>query len=160
MTISSGGCLKIDERRREEDPMQNPLARLWVQSHPNRENVVMDGIHTRKQSMALNATSGFVCLPGGYGTLEELGVQPSSAAESHAFSIYRYWKPRPGYSLRFTSSVCRPLCLVSYSSMAPPTLDLSPLPAALPMKPSMQTTKKGNPSSHNHNHAVMHSRRL
>jgi len=56
----------------EKAAMQQPVPRLWVESHPNREDVVADDMHTRKQLMALNATGGFVCLPGGYGTLEEV----------------------------------------------------------------------------------------
>ena len=77
MTISGGECLKVNERG-EGEPMQPPLARLFVESHPNRENVVVDDMHTRKQLMALNATGGFVCLPGGYGSLEEVGGGLSS----------------------------------------------------------------------------------
>jgi hypothetical protein len=68
MTISGGDCLKEEEKGQ----LQQPYARLWVESHPNRENVVVDDMHTRKQLMALNATGGFVTLPGGYGTLEEV----------------------------------------------------------------------------------------
>jgi uncharacterized protein (TIGR00730 family) len=94
----------------EKAAMQQPVPRLWVESHPNREDVVADDMHTRKQLMALNATGGFVCLPGGYGTLEEVGgSSASSAMESHAFGIHRCWKRRHGCNLRFTLSVRRPL---------------------------------------------------
>jgi len=103
MTISGGGCVKT-----EETTMQQPYARLWVESHPNREDVVVDDMHTRKQLMALNATGGFVCLPGGYGTLEEVHSLAFNAMESYPFGKYRYWKRRLGFSLRFTSSVCPP----------------------------------------------------
>lgn len=105
MTISGGECLKVNERG-EGAPTQ-PLARLFVESHPNRENVIVDDMHTRKQLMALNATGGFVCLPGGYGTLEEVSGCAVCASQSHAFGKYRYWKRRLGYNSRFMSSVCR-----------------------------------------------------
>ena len=114
MTISGGECLKEDEKGN----MQQPYARLWVDSHPNRENVIVDDMHTRKQMMALNATGGFVCLPGGYGTLEEVRGSSAFAMESHALVNYRYWKQRLGFSLRFRSSVGPPLLesLISYLS--------------------------------------------
>ena len=105
MTISGGECLKVDERGK----MQQPPARLWVDSHPNRENIIVDDMHTRKQMMALNATGGFVTLPGGYGTLEEVREHSAFAMESHAFVKHRYWKQQLGFSLQFKSSVCPPL---------------------------------------------------
>ena len=82
MTISGGECLKVNESG-EGAP---PLARLFVDSHPNRENVVVDDMHTRKQLMALNATGGFVCLPGGYGTLEEVGERLALVWQNLKFS--------------------------------------------------------------------------
>jgi len=109
MTISGGECLKEDEK----GEMQQPYARLWVESHPNRENVVVDDMHTRKQLMALNATGGFVTLPGGYGTLEEVrGSSAFRATEPHTSGKNRYWKQRLGFNLRFMSSVCPPLSRV------------------------------------------------
>lgn len=106
MTISGGECLKEDERGHT----QQPYARLWVDSHPNRENVIVDDMHTRKQMMALNATGGFVCLPGGYGTLEEVrgGSAFAMEMEFHALVNHRYWKQQLGFSSRFRSSVCPP----------------------------------------------------
>lgn len=40
--------------------------------HPNRESIIVDSMHDRKLLMAKRADGGFVALPGGYGTLEEL----------------------------------------------------------------------------------------
>ncbi|KAG8759767.1 hypothetical protein FRC14_005040 [Serendipita sp. 396] len=40
--------------------------------HPNRESIIVDSMHDRKTMMAKLADGGFVSLPGGYGTLEEL----------------------------------------------------------------------------------------
>ena len=88
MTISGGECLKAGCLKTDEGgQMQQPYARLWVESHPNREDVIVDDMHTRKQLMALNATGGFVCLPGGYGTLEE--VRGSSAFRHKGISHFR-----------------------------------------------------------------------
>ena len=90
MTIAGGECSGVGEADAGER-MQQPIPRLCVESHPNREDVVVDDMHTRKQLMALNATGGFVCLPGGYGTLEEVGsVCFSSVIQSHAFGMSRY----------------------------------------------------------------------
>lgn len=42
--------------------------------HPNRISVVVETIHERKAEMAKRADGGFVSLPGGYGTFEEVSV--------------------------------------------------------------------------------------
>jgi predicted Rossmann-fold nucleotide-binding protein len=40
--------------------------------HPNRVNIVVGSMHDRKLDMAKRADGGFVALPGGFGTLEEV----------------------------------------------------------------------------------------
>lgn len=40
--------------------------------HPNRTNIVVDSMHDRKMELARRADGGFVALPGGYGTFEEV----------------------------------------------------------------------------------------
>jgi len=73
MTTAGGEHGKMDEGGTEESTQtQKPQPRLRAEMHPNREDIVVDDMHARKQLMALNATGGFVCLPGGYGTLEEV----------------------------------------------------------------------------------------
>ena len=42
--------------------------------HPNRVSIVVDSMHERKTLLAKMADGGFVALPGGYGTLEEVSV--------------------------------------------------------------------------------------
>ena len=41
--------------------------------------IVVDSMHERKLEMA-KRSCGFVCLPGGYGTFEEVRKVPSAAA--------------------------------------------------------------------------------
>ena len=41
--------------------------------HPNRVSIVVDSMHERKMELAKRAEGGFIALPGGYGTLEEVG---------------------------------------------------------------------------------------
>lgn len=50
--------------------------------HPNRVSVVVDSMHERKTEMAKRADGGFVALPGGYGTLEEV-------SQIYFWSIFR-----------------------------------------------------------------------
>jgi uncharacterized protein (TIGR00730 family) len=40
--------------------------------HPNRVSIVVGSMHERKTLLAKMADGGFVALPGGYGTLEEV----------------------------------------------------------------------------------------
>jgi uncharacterized protein (TIGR00730 family) len=40
--------------------------------HPNRASIVVGSMHERKMLLAKMADGGFVALPGGYGTLEEV----------------------------------------------------------------------------------------
>jgi predicted Rossmann-fold nucleotide-binding protein len=42
--------------------------------HPNRVSVVVENMHERKTEMAKRADGGFVSLPGGYGTFEEVSA--------------------------------------------------------------------------------------
>ena len=43
--------------------------------HPNRVSVVVDSMHDRKMELAKRADGGFVALPGGYGTFEEVSTR-------------------------------------------------------------------------------------
>lgn len=52
--------------------------------HPNRTSIIVNSMHERKLEMASRADGGFVSLPGGYGTLEEvssLGVADLAMAD-------------------------------------------------------------------------------
>jgi hypothetical protein len=65
VTAATDGTGPIDF----EDKVTNREA----QPHPNRVSIVVGSMHERKMELAKRADGGFVALPGGYGTLEEVG---------------------------------------------------------------------------------------
>ncbi|KAG8831323.1 hypothetical protein FRC17_003276 [Serendipita sp. 399] len=52
--------------------IEDKISNREAAPHPNRDSIVVDSMHERKTMMAKLADGGFVALPGGYGTLEEL----------------------------------------------------------------------------------------
>ena len=71
-------------------------------AHPNRDSVVVDSMHDRKLLMAKRADGGFVALPGGYGTLEEVSTTPLFGVYLTPSSCSR---SLPGLSSPFMRSV-------------------------------------------------------
>lgn len=57
--------------------------KLEAMSIVPEETVVVDSMHERKARMAEAAGAGFIGLPGGFGTLEEV-QRPSRSRDSHA----------------------------------------------------------------------------
>ncbi|KIP10295.1 hypothetical protein PHLGIDRAFT_65858 [Phlebiopsis gigantea 11061_1 CR5-6] len=64
--IASGG-----EKEAVRSAAQAKAAAAALCDGLNRENIVVDSMHERKFEMA-KRSCGFICLPGGYGTFEEL----------------------------------------------------------------------------------------
>jgi predicted Rossmann-fold nucleotide-binding protein len=52
----------------------NKMLNRTPAQHPNRVSIVVESMHERKTEMAKRADGGFVALPGGYGTFEEVSV--------------------------------------------------------------------------------------
>jgi predicted Rossmann-fold nucleotide-binding protein len=68
MVAKGGEGSKTQEAGIAEDK----ISKREAPPHPNRVGVVVDSMHERKMEMAKRADGGFVALPGGYGTLEEV----------------------------------------------------------------------------------------
>lgn len=98
--VAKGG-----EGSKIEGAAEDKVSNREAPPHPNRLAVVVDSMHERKTEMARRADGGFVALPGGYGTLEE--VRRIAIIFVCYLIHYRYscWKSRLGLNWQCTKSV-------------------------------------------------------